>query len=74
MQMDCFGKSRTEIIVNNSLRWHGTYFKLGDHGDCLCQMCKQGIRLPDPQEIVRDEMLMTVWEDIMKEIELSERF
>lgn len=57
------------------ITWHGEGFKMGDHGsDCLCVMCKQGIRLPTPEEIIRDEMLMTVWGEIMEDIKLSERF
>lgn len=48
---------------------------MGDHHpDCECMMCKQGIRLPSPQEIVRDEQLMTVWEDTMEAVRLNERF
>jgi hypothetical protein len=49
-------------------------FKLGPHSRwCKCRNCAAGVVLQSPAQIVRDEILMTVWEDVLNRISDFER-
>ena len=49
-------------------------FKLGPHSrGCKCRNCMTGVVLQSPAQIVRDEILMTVWEDVLTRISDFER-
>jgi hypothetical protein len=49
-------------------------FRLGPHSRwCKCRNCLTGVVLQSPAQIVRDEILMTVWEEVLNRISDFER-